>query len=201
MGGYASTMDGPVLVNSARVYGDAATANVDAYIDAHAGYNYVEYRNNSLWVLLHAVLRHHPRQDWVRDRLARILGAALTAGGSDFTEMAPAAATALRERAAGTGSPFVDTVHVAAMSAVEMLQQVRGANDSWSLHRRRLTMLMELETLVRGNRPGARQSGRHPDPRQRACSTDLPVSGRLPSCASPTRCVSVDSRCRPSTTD
>ena len=148
-------MDGPVLVNSARVYGDAATANVDAYIDAHAGYNYVEYRNNSLWVLLQAVLRHHPRQDWVRDRLARILGAALTAGGSDFTEMAPAAATALRERAAGTGSPIVDTVHGAAMSAIEKLRQERGANDSWSVHRRRLTMLMEIEVLVRSNPAGS----------------------------------------------
>ena len=154
-GGYASTMDGPVLVNSARVYGEAATANVDAYIDAHAGYNYVEYRNNSLWVVLHAVLRHHPQQDWVRDRLARILGAALTAGGSDFTEMAPVGATALRERAAGTGSPIVDTVHGAATSAIEQLKQGRGANDSWSVHRRRLTMLMEIEVLVRSNPAGS----------------------------------------------
>ena len=36
-------MDGPVLVNSARVYAEEASRNVDAYIDAHAGYNYVGY--------------------------------------------------------------------------------------------------------------------------------------------------------------
>ena len=151
-GGYAATLDGPILVNSARVYGDAATANVDAYVDAHAGYNYVEYRNRSLWVLLKAVLRHHPQQQWVRDRLARVLGAALTAGGADFTEMAPLAATALRERSAGSAAPpIVDAVLGAARGAIATLRLERGANDSWSLHRRRLTMLMELEALVRSN--------------------------------------------------
>ena len=150
-GGYASTMDGPVLVNSARVYGEVGTANVDAYVDAHAGYNYVEYRNSSLWVLLRAVLRHHPGQNWVRDRLARILGAALTAGGSDFTEMAPVAATALRERLAGGGAPIVDVVLGAARAAIGALLPSRGSNDSFSVHRRRLTMLLELETLVRKN--------------------------------------------------
>ena len=32
---------------------------LDEYIDAHAGYNYVEYRNRSLWNVLRAVLMHH----------------------------------------------------------------------------------------------------------------------------------------------
>jgi hypothetical protein len=151
-GGYAATMDGPVLVNSARVYGDEATANVDAYIDAHAGYNYVEYRNSSLWVVLQAVLRHHPDQRWVRDRLARILEAALMAGGAEFTEMAPLVATALLQRArSGGAAPVIDAFASAAGEALAQLQQRRGANDSWSLHRRRLALLMEVETLIRGD--------------------------------------------------
>ena len=150
-GDYAATMDGPVLVNSARVFGNVATANLDAYIDAHAGYNYVEYRNRSLWVLLHAVLRHHPDQGWVRGQLERILGAALTAGGADFVEMAPLSAAALGERLAGGAVPIVDSAGAAARTAIDTLRQERGANDSWSIHRRRLTMLMELEALVRRN--------------------------------------------------
>jgi hypothetical protein len=155
-GEYAATLDGPVLVNSAREYGAEADANVDAYIDAHAGYNYVEYRNRSLWVLLHAVLRHHPQQAWVRDRVGRLLEAALAAGGAEFTEMAPAVATALLERLqAGGASPIVDAIRTAARAATETLLHGRGANDSWSLHRRRLTMLMELETLICNNVAGA----------------------------------------------
>jgi hypothetical protein len=56
---------------------------------------------------------------------------------------------------AGGTAPIIDAVHGAARDAVKVLQQVRGANDSWSLHRRRLTMLMEIETLVRGDEAGA----------------------------------------------
>lgn len=148
--GFAVAGDAPILINSAREYGAEATAIVDAYIDAHAGYNYVEYRNRSLWFLLEAVLRHHPDQGWVRDRLARILEATLAAGGAGFTEMAPIAATALVQRLQpGGATPIIDAVHTAARGAIGTLQTTRGANDSWSIHRRRLTMLMELETLVR----------------------------------------------------
>ena len=69
--GYAAALDVPILVNVAREQGVEGTRLVDEYIDAHAGYNYVEYRNRSLWIVLQAILRHHPDQGWVKDRLRR----------------------------------------------------------------------------------------------------------------------------------
>jgi hypothetical protein len=147
--GYAATLDGPVLVNSARESGPAGTAQVDAYIDAHAGYNYVEYRNRSLWVLLHAVLRHHPDQQWVQERLERILAAALMSGGAEFTAMAPLTAAALRQRLhAGDARPALAPFDEAVRRSIDALGHVRGSNDSWSIHRRALIALMELAALV-----------------------------------------------------
>jgi hypothetical protein len=57
--GYAAATDAPLLVGLAAAFPQEGTALVDEYIDGHAGYNYVEYRNQSLWRVLHAVLRDH----------------------------------------------------------------------------------------------------------------------------------------------
>src|SRR6185295_11009656 len=70
---YAALFDAPILVNIARQQGTPGTELVDEYIESHAGYNYVEYRNRSLWIVVHAVLRHHPDQAWVKERLRQIL--------------------------------------------------------------------------------------------------------------------------------
>ena len=86
---YASRFDAPVLVELATQAPVEGTALLDEYVDAHAGYNYVEYRNRSLWNVLRAVLMHHERQDWVLARLQRIVVAALSGGGVDFEEMLP----------------------------------------------------------------------------------------------------------------
>jgi hypothetical protein len=87
--GFASSFDAPVLVDMARASGDEGTRLVDEYIDAHAGYNYVEYRNRSLWHVLHAVLRNHGDQQWAKARLRRLLVTALSGGGVDFADMLP----------------------------------------------------------------------------------------------------------------
>ncbi len=154
--GYAASLDGPVLVNIARESDSEGTALLDEYIDAHAGYNYVQYRNRSLWVLMHAVLRHHPGQAWVRERLKRILGAALTGGGVEFTEMAPLTAAVLLEQA-GKGDPgaVVDDYGAQAFAAIGRLTSRRGANDSWSLHKRRLMALLEVHALALGDKARA----------------------------------------------
>lgn len=152
--GFSSTFDAPILVNMARAHGDIGTALVDEYIDAHAGYNYIEYRNRSLWHVLHAVLRNHRDQQWVRDRLRRVLIAALSGGGVDFEEMLPLTAAAIfdRVRAGGTRGTL-DMFRAGALEAATALQHQRGANDSWGNHRRRLTALMELSHLLRGDAP------------------------------------------------
>ena len=150
--GFSATFDAPILVNMARAYGDPGTTLVDEYVDAHAGYNYVEYRNRSLWHVLHAVLRSHGNQQWVRNRLRRVLIAALSGGGVDFEEMLPLTSAALLEQlGAGGSAGSVETFRTRALDAAGALQNQRGANDSWGNHRRRLTALMELSHLLRGD--------------------------------------------------
>ena len=146
--GFSATFDAPILVNMARAYGDAGTTLVDEYVDAHAGYNYVEYRNRSLWHVLHAVLRGHGNQQWVRNRLRRLLIAALSGGGVDFEEMLPLTSAALHEQLGpGGAGGSAETFRTRALAAAGALQNQRGANDSWGNHRRRLTALMELSHL------------------------------------------------------
>jgi hypothetical protein len=147
--GYASNFDGPILVQMARVYGQEGTELVDAYIDAHAGYNYVEYRNRSLWMVMHSVLRNHPDQGWVRERLRRLLVAALSGGAIDFGEMLPMTAALLTEKAnQGDPRPLLEGWYAAALENVQELQNRRRSNDSWGNHKRRLTALMELYHLI-----------------------------------------------------
>jgi hypothetical protein len=149
---YAASLDGPILVAIAREHGDDGTIVLDEYIAAHAGYNYVHYRNRSLWVLLQAVLTHHPEQHWVRDRLERILEAALEGGGVSPTRIAPVFAAAL---CAGDDAP-VAGFRMQVLAAIDKLGNRRGANDSFAIHRRRLIGLVEVEALVRGDENRAR---------------------------------------------
>jgi hypothetical protein len=147
--GYAAALDAPLLVSVAREQGAEGTALVDQYLDAHAGYNYVEYRNRSLWFVLQAVLRHHPEQDWVKERLRRILVAALTGGGVDFREMLPRTALLLREqRIKGGARLTLEHWRSVALGGADALQSRSGAGDSWGNHKRRLIGLMELYTLL-----------------------------------------------------
>lgn len=147
--GYASNADGPVLVQLARVHGDDGTQLVDAYIDAHAGYNYIEYRNRSLWMVLHSVLRNHPDQNWIKERLRRLLVAVLSGGAVDFEEMLPMTAALLAEKAEQRDPfPVLDGWTTNALQKVDELQGGRKRNDSWGNHKRRLTSLMELHHLV-----------------------------------------------------
>ncbi len=150
--GYVSASDAPALVSMARAYAIEGTKLVDEYVDAHAGYNYVEYRNKSMYYVLLAVLGKHDDQGWVKARLRRIVVTALSGGGVDFEKMLPVAAHLLSERAHGRD---VHTAFAAlaaqAVNAASALQHQRGANDSWGNHRRRLTALMELSYLLVGD--------------------------------------------------
>src|SRR6266536_754485 len=147
--GYAANFDGPILVNIAREHGPEGTELVDQYVDAHAGYNYVEYRNRSLWMVLQAVLRHHPEQAWVKQRLRHLLVTALSGGGVDFTEMLPLTAAMLSEQARTSGPrETLDKWRTTALAGADALQNQRGANASWGNHKRRLTALMELYQLL-----------------------------------------------------
>jgi hypothetical protein len=146
----------PALVNLARVTGADGTRLVDEYVDAHAGCNYIEYRNRSLWNVLKAVLRHHSSQPWVLDRLRHLLASALSRGGVDFEEMLPmtAAVVAAQVHNDGNAPGVLASLHGRALSAAAALRRESEAGDSWGNHRRRLTAIMELCALVM--RDGAR---------------------------------------------
>jgi hypothetical protein len=143
---YVAELDGPQLVAIARDHDPEGTVILDEYIDAHAGYNYVEYRNRSLRMLLQGVLRHHPGQAWVLERLRRILGAALEGGAEEPMPIAPIVAEVLQSN---TSAP-VDGLRATVMTELDKLQKRRNANDSWSRLRRTLTGLVEVYGLVRG---------------------------------------------------
>ncbi|MDD5266650.1 MAG: hypothetical protein PHO08_05925 [Methylococcales bacterium] len=156
--GYAAATDAPILVNLAREQDMEGTPLVDQYIDAHARYNYVEYRNRSLWFVLQAVLRHHPEQYWVKERLGRILKAALTEGNVDFREILPLTALLLLERASKRDARLTAEHSLAtAIRGADELQSRRGADDSWGNHKRRLTGLMELYQLLLKNGSSANE--------------------------------------------
>jgi hypothetical protein len=158
--GYASNADAPVLVQMAREFGDEGTELVDAYIDAHAGYNYIEYRNRSLWMVMHSVLRNHPDQGWVKERLRRLLIATLSGGAVDFKEMLPMTAELLVEKAEGRDpGALLQTWQANAFTRVQELQQARNRNDVWGTHKRRLTALMELNHLILSDKNAVQDLG------------------------------------------
>lgn len=154
--GYAAEVDAPTLVNTAREFGPDGTVLVDRYIDAHAGYNYVEYRNRSLWFVLQAVLRFHPEQEWVKRRLRKIMVVALAGGGVDFREILPLTALLCRDVTfKHTARPELDRWRSLALDAAAQLQAKRGADDSWGHHKRRLTGLLELSAMLLNDRSTA----------------------------------------------
>jgi hypothetical protein len=83
---------------------------------------------------------------------------ALTGGGVDFGEMLPFTAAVLLARArSGDARPALDGFRDQALTAAALLQNRRGANDSWGSHKRRLAALLELYALVAGDRVAAEQ--------------------------------------------
>jgi hypothetical protein len=72
---YISEQDGPVLVTYAIANPQAGLQYLQQYIDIHSAYNYREYRNNSLMILLTSVLKH-PDSEWLRQILPKLVTAA-----------------------------------------------------------------------------------------------------------------------------
>jgi hypothetical protein len=62
--GYFAEQDAPILVSFA-VNHPGGDRYLRQYIAIHSGYQYVQYRNRSLWIVLSNILRH-PDPDWIR---------------------------------------------------------------------------------------------------------------------------------------
>lgn len=155
--GYEAYLDGPVLVTLAHAHGEEGTALLDEYISAHTGYNYLQYRNRSLWIVLQAVLRHHPDQSWVKHRLKQLMIVSLSGGGVDFEEMLPMTVEALRQtaRVVQPSRASLENWRHLAQAAAQGLAADRNKNDLWGSHKRRLTALMELHLLLLNDQESA----------------------------------------------
>jgi hypothetical protein len=92
----------------------------------------------------------------VRQRLRRILAAALSGGAVEFRELLPLTAATLRDAAQGHDpSGLLQGWTAAAVQTANGLHDKRGADDTWGVHRRRLAGLMELQAMVLHQRSAA----------------------------------------------
>jgi hypothetical protein len=149
--GYLAEEDGPLLVAYAAAHPGAEGQRWLAdYLDLHDKYQYVEYRNGSLWVLLAAVLRH-PDPMWVRNLLPRVLTIALSGRQTEFESALPFAVQAWR---AQSGASFaretLDARRDQAIREAAALTSERGRSDIWGNHSRTLAALAEAYSRILG---------------------------------------------------
>jgi hypothetical protein len=157
-GGYLATVDGPPLVALAQADPPTGDSVLGRYLDIHIAYGYRQYRNQSLWELLSAVLQH-PQPEWVRDWLER-LGVAVLAAPTrgEFLEGLEIAVLALKVIRGDTASiAALDSRRRTALEQVHALppSPMRGQGDVWAIHKRRLAALAEAYTRLPGGGPTA----------------------------------------------
>jgi hypothetical protein len=146
---YAARADAPLLVSLAAHEAVEGTKLFDDYVKAHAGYNYVVYRNASLCYVLDAAVRLCADDAWVRARLRGLLIAALTGGAVEFREMLPLTGRLLRSSRdpVTARTEFAGFCQLATQLAMQ-LQNERGRDDTWGDHKRRFTALIEHAALM-----------------------------------------------------
>jgi len=158
--GYLATVDGPPLVALAHADPTTGESILSRYLDIHTAYGYRQYRNQSLWELLSAVIQH-PRPDWVRDWLER-LGVAVLAAPTrgEFLEGLDIAVLALRVTSGDSASATdLETYRRTALEQAYDLptSPLRGQGDVWATHKRRLAALAEAYSRLLGDGPAATQ--------------------------------------------
>ena len=152
-GGYLATVDGPPLVALALADPAEGEPRLRRYLDIHIAYGYRQYRNQSLWELLSAVLRH-PNPEWTRHWLEQVSLAVLTAPSrGEFLEGLDIAVLTLQAIAGDTAARTeLDTHRDKALQDAAALppSPMRGQGDVWATHKRRLAALAEAYTRLPG---------------------------------------------------
>jgi hypothetical protein len=157
---YLAVHDAPLLVAFAAANPANGDLYLRRYIAIHSGYQYVQYRNRSLWIVLKNVLLH-PDPDWIRSISRELATAALAGSSLEFREMLPLTVLALQ---AASGKPnsgkALDTLREHAIDQAARVPDEPAAplnvnmlatwkfrstsaapapdDDSWGAHRRRL---------------------------------------------------------------
>lgn len=148
--GYFAEVDGPPLVAYVAAHPQEGEAYFKRYLATHTGYNYVQYRNRSLWLLLGAVLRH-PEAGWVRESAAALASAALAGSALEFQEALPIALVALQARVGVPGAlHMLELTRDQALEEARKLTFERGPGDSWGAYSRRLFSLAQAFSVLLG---------------------------------------------------
>jgi hypothetical protein len=153
--GYLAEHDGPLLVAFAAANPGEGNEVFRQYLATHTSYNYVQYRNRSLWFLLDAVLRH-PDQQWVRAMVTEMAAAALAGSTLEFLEGLPLTILALRAAAQMPGAlQELETRKEQALIDADRLQQTRRQSDTWGRHKRVLAALASAYARLLGRETDA----------------------------------------------
>jgi hypothetical protein len=146
---FLAAVDGPLLVSFAAANRAGGDRFLKEYLSIHTGYQYVGYRQPSLWVLLGAVLQH-PDQDWVRRILPEVAVSALAGTSSEFEEALPTTLMALRAREGGQGRLDALLEHTSSVlnNARALAADSGRYADSWAFHKRRLAAIVQASALL-----------------------------------------------------
>jgi len=142
--------DGPLLVSFARDHAPSGDRFLRDYIGVHTGYQYVQYRQGSLWILVDAVLRH-PDQEWVRLMLRELAVSAMAGSTAEFQESLQLTILGLRASSgdAAAQADLQQSIDEATNGAKD-LKPGRGRDDSWGFHKRRFAALAQACSVVPG---------------------------------------------------
>lgn len=155
---YFAREDGIVLLNFALPPQNRAEGArfFRQYLSGHASYQYLQYRNASLWILLEYLLRF-PDAAWVEDLLPDLASTALIGSRADYREGLGLALLAARAKANQPGAleEFQNFGQKSLELARNLPSHKRGEGDSWAIHRRRLAALAEVNARLLGDAAAA----------------------------------------------
>ena len=174
--GYFAEQDAPKLVSFAASHPNG-DRYLHQYIAIHSGYQYVQYRNRSLWFVLAGVLRH-PNPDWIRGTARELAETALAGSSLEFREALPLTVLALkaaagdpaaaqeivrlRNDAIGEASDASDATSLPNFNLLSAYPRPpagtaapQPGDDSWGSHRRRLAAHAQIMARLENNRPEA----------------------------------------------
>jgi len=159
--GYLAREDAPFLVAAAALV-PGADRYLRQYIAIHSNYQYVHYRNASLWFVLESVL-WHPEEYRVREMVRELVASALAGSAIDFREAFPLTVAALQS---ARGKPdvvtglFLQTMNEAAAVQTDSDYAPHGGDprvqDLWSSHKRRLAAHAEVAARIQAQSMRAR---------------------------------------------
>ena len=137
----------PKLVGFAEAHPEQGGEKFSEFLTLMASNEYREYRNESLWGILSAAVRHHD-VSWVQDRLQQIIAEACSGGGRAFSGALDATLKAVSDRDGFPGA--FDNAVIAARNESQKQSGMRGDSDTWSELLRTFCALAEVKAVLFG---------------------------------------------------